>query len=118
MSLMCFLNTNLPLKCGHLSIQDTLPGPQGVHIRGVPLYTLGHYYNKNQNTQHRLQYVFTCISRNYDDILLSQPYMVSCVYGMLLTPPDVAMIPCDIVFGPVLHACGVGAGCWVNEEDS
>ena len=33
-----FLHINLFLKRGHLSIQDTSPGPQGVHNRGVPLY--------------------------------------------------------------------------------
>ncbi len=39
MSQICFLNVNLPLKRGHLSVQDTLlPGPQGVHNKGVPLY--------------------------------------------------------------------------------
>ena len=37
MSKICFLNVNLPLKRGHLSIQDTLPGPQGVHNSGAPL---------------------------------------------------------------------------------
>ena len=29
---------NIPLKGGHLSIQNTLPGPQDVHNRRVPLY--------------------------------------------------------------------------------
>ena len=38
MSQMCFLNRNLPLKQRHLSIQDTLQGPQGVYKREVPLY--------------------------------------------------------------------------------
>ena len=40
MSRTCFLNINLPLKLRHLSIQDTSPGPQGVHNGGVPLYFL------------------------------------------------------------------------------
>ena len=39
MSQICILNRNLPLKWGHLSILDTLLGPQGAHNRGVPLYS-------------------------------------------------------------------------------
>ena len=34
----CF--RNIPLKLGHLSIQDTSPSPQGVHNRVVPLYPM------------------------------------------------------------------------------
>ena len=33
------LCTNLPLNYGHLSIQDSQLGPNGVHYREVPLYT-------------------------------------------------------------------------------
>ncbi len=35
---ICFLNIHviLPLNLGHLSIQDILPRPQGVHNKGVP----------------------------------------------------------------------------------
>ena len=45
MSQIRFLNVNLPLKRGHLSIQDTLSGPQGVHIRGDPLYNVTVLYH-------------------------------------------------------------------------
>ena len=51
----------MPLYTGHLSIQDTSPGPQGVHNRGAPLYsysifTSAHHIQVMKMSHHLLEH--------------------------------------------------------------
>jgi hypothetical protein len=56
MSQICI---NLPLKWGHLSIQNTSPDPQGVHNIRVPLYTKFHADLKRINQSSHYSHVTT-----------------------------------------------------------
>ena len=68
---MSQMSRNLPLKWGHLSIQETLLCPRGVHNREVPLY---------------FEAVHACSLPNHHGNSISVP-LLDCTYNNLKASP-------------------------------